>query len=954
MYQHYACSSVKKKTNDILLPLITSCLDHRNWDLKGVFFENVVGICNVAGPNAIEYILPSLILPEIYGDEEIVVEKTLNCLASLVDLGIFGKQKLLRICQTAAPLLLHPNTWIRFGVIALMVSTANKLGLADIHCFLIPILRPYLVRDIIEVTKLSLLESLRTPLSRRSFEKAVNISYVDVSAFTNEPDMFFVEQKDPNIIAIKRNEQGEIIRSAELTRIHIGKQRKEEMEVEKAKIMDVSFSLKIASLDLPSEDEDKLFLMKEYLKEASAAYRRRKVDVNTSQIMSGPPIKNPSPILYSLEVNKKELFETTDTNLLNERDSVGTTQSNKYLFDSLSEKNERGKRRIAQPTDSATTSVSATSRFYSSSISVIPSSPRSVNSPLLLPQSSPATFLLPPPTPNLGTLLLTRTPLTQTSFKEWNPKGILVAHLHEHKEAVNCLAVSNDSMFFVSGSDDGDVKIWDCQRLEKNIANRSRLTYSSQGGRIKSVCICENSHSVASASSNGSIHIFRVECGQKREKPSNLLEYSNLSTVKNLDKLEGSIIKIDHYETNTQSLIVYVTDKGRIHGWDLRAEREAWVMQNPLHFGLVTDMVIDPHRMWLAVGTNRGLLTQWDIRFQVPLQHWRIPGKFGEPVVYKLQTYVDEVTVLAASGVSAINVKNLTRAMSSSSSSFASSSPIIKENDKNMGDSKKTECHQDVVSPSHPSHPPPLLSSSTTNSNKSFNNDTQNLIEMREPSFEPPDITAFNLQNSKYMFFLRIQNSEKSSPLPPLKDQNDLMGDSLLSNLDLLQVSAMEEGLYLEQWSSDVRKKSSSPSSILPPLSSSSSSSSPLSSSSSVRALLCPPNSAAIISGGIDGRLRYWDMNKPQTSYIISGLQQNELKPKYKGYKHDDVLVVEEYPDFHSNRKSEIEMARTTSTVLGLSGTVHHCDTILDIKCLDFSQKMLVSCSRDGVIKVWK
>jgi hypothetical protein len=57
----------QEKTNDILLPLITSCLDDRNWDLKGVFFENVVGVCNVAGSNAIEFILPSLILPEIYG-----------------------------------------------------------------------------------------------------------------------------------------------------------------------------------------------------------------------------------------------------------------------------------------------------------------------------------------------------------------------------------------------------------------------------------------------------------------------------------------------------------------------------------------------------------------------------------------------------------------------------------------------------------------------------------------------------------------------------------------------------------------------------------------------------------------------------------------------------------------------------------------------------------------------
>jgi hypothetical protein len=34
--------------------------------------------------------------------------------------------------------------------------------------------------------------------------------------------------------------------------------------------------------------------------------------------------------------------------------------------------------------------------------------------------------------------------------------------------------------------------------------------------------------------------------------------------VKILDKLEGSITKIDHYGTEMQSLIVYVTDKGNI------------------------------------------------------------------------------------------------------------------------------------------------------------------------------------------------------------------------------------------------------------------------------------------------------------------------------------------------------------------------------------------------------
>lgn len=96
--------------------------------------------------------------------EEFVVEKALNCLASLCDLGIFRKSKLLEICKTTAPLLLHPNTWIRFGAVALMSSIGNKLSLADVHCFLIPCLRPFMVRDIVDVSKTGLLESLKPPV----------------------------------------------------------------------------------------------------------------------------------------------------------------------------------------------------------------------------------------------------------------------------------------------------------------------------------------------------------------------------------------------------------------------------------------------------------------------------------------------------------------------------------------------------------------------------------------------------------------------------------------------------------------------------------------------------------------------------------------------------------------------------------------------------------------------
>ena len=57
-----------------------------------------------------------------------------------------------------------------------------------------------------------------------------------------------------------------------------------------------------------------------------------------------------------------------------------------------------------------------------------------------------------------------------------------MAHLAEHRRAVNQLAVAGSGAFFVSASNDETVKVWDCRRLEKDVSFRSRLTYASQVG----------------------------------------------------------------------------------------------------------------------------------------------------------------------------------------------------------------------------------------------------------------------------------------------------------------------------------------------------------------------------------------------------------------------------------------------------------------------------------------
>lgn len=54
-------------------------------------------------------------------------------------------------------------------------------------------------------------------------------------------------------------------------------------------------------------------------------------------------------------------------------------------------------------------------------------------------------------------------------------------------------------------------QVWDVRRLERDVSFASRLTYAGQSGRITGVCPVLDGASVASASSSGSLHVWRVE-----------------------------------------------------------------------------------------------------------------------------------------------------------------------------------------------------------------------------------------------------------------------------------------------------------------------------------------------------------------------------------------------------------------------------------------------------------
>ncbi|KAJ3556361.1 hypothetical protein NP233_g11995 [Leucocoprinus birnbaumii] len=198
----------------------------------------------------------------------------------------------------------------------------------------------------------------------------------------------------------------------------------------------------------------------------------------------------------------------------------------------------------------------------------------------------------------------------------------LVANLTSHSEAITSLAVSPDHMFFVSGSDDKTVKIWDTARLERNVTSKPRHTYGQHHARIKCVCILEGTHCFASAADDGSVHIVRVHVTQSGALP----KYGKLQVVREyrVDSPGEYVTCMVHYNSDAASNLILATTHSNIVILDLRTMRIPQKMENPRQFGPITCMCIDRKRTWIIVGTSAGVLTLWDRRFGLMLKSWHV------------------------------------------------------------------------------------------------------------------------------------------------------------------------------------------------------------------------------------------------------------------------------------------------------------------------------------------
>ncbi|CAG8525259.1 17174_t:CDS:10, partial [Racocetra fulgida] len=165
----------RQKANDVLLSHMITYLNDRDWMLR-----SIIGVGTFVGRQSLEeYILPLMIqslsgkILHYYYAEEFVVEKVLNSLTSLAELGLFQKMKLWELIAIVSPLIIVIYLPI-LGTIAFIASAARLLPTTDVWCIAYPIIRPFLQADIAEVTELHILENVKEPIPRPVFDKAVS------------------------------------------------------------------------------------------------------------------------------------------------------------------------------------------------------------------------------------------------------------------------------------------------------------------------------------------------------------------------------------------------------------------------------------------------------------------------------------------------------------------------------------------------------------------------------------------------------------------------------------------------------------------------------------------------------------------------------------------------------------------------------------------------------------
>nr|XP_020662521.1 phosphoinositide 3-kinase regulatory subunit 4 [Pogona vitticeps] len=619
----------RQKANDVLLShMITFLNDKNDWHLRGAFFDSIVGVAAYVGWQS-SSILKPLLQQGLSDAEEFVIYKALNALTCMCQLGLLQKPHIYEFASDIAPFLCHPNLWIRYGAVGFITVVAQHLNIADVYCKLMPYLQPFITQPIIQIDKeIVLLSVLKEPVSRSIFD-----------------------------YALRSKDIGSLFRTLQLRQKKRNGTLPECPPPEDPAI--AQLLKKLLSQGMTEEEEDKLLALKDFMLKSNKA-KANIVDQSHLQDSTQKGVIDLAALgIPGRQVDLVKTKQESDDKRARKhvKQDSNVNEEWKSMFGSLEPSNvpQPINKGHSQATDQEAIQSGKPLRSESSAGIPVPlsSSPQAADGTVVQVRKPAIQVLTSIASPSTYQLRITscKTELQQLIQQKreqcnaeriakqmmenseweskppptgWHPKGLLVAHLHEHKAAVNRIRVSDEHSIFATCSNDGTVKIWNSQKMEgKTTTTRSILTYSRIGGRVMTLTFCQGSHYLAIASDNGAIQLLGIEASKLPKSPK-------IHPIQNrcLDqKDDGCVVDMHHFNSGAQSVLAYATVNGSLVGWDLRSSSNAWTLKHDLRLGLITSFAVDMHQCWLCIGTSSGTMACWDMRFQLPISSHSHPSR---------------------------------------------------------------------------------------------------------------------------------------------------------------------------------------------------------------------------------------------------------------------------------------------------------------------------------------
>ena len=989
------------KANDVVLSHLNTYLNDKDWILRCAFFQTIVGVATFVGGTSLEEFILPLMIQALTDPEEFVVEKVLSSFASMAEVGLFQRSKIWEMVDIVARFMMHPNIWIREAAAHFISASTRYLSVADIHCIISPLIQPYLKLPIIDFEETNLLDALQKPLSRPVLELAASwATQVQGGLFwkpiqqqrtfsfgSSEHTVPTTSSKDlrPNALSkVPKNDEdeqwlsrlrnlglgandefkllalreyiwrmapkrpkegtgaqhGHLYSIIKLKEISVTPQtiffesRKRRRSISRRyshgansssntrKSPSTTHTIADALLDASTTIDDPLAQRKK----SYANAKKDRLDGNSPPLpartktmldASNLPSSLSNPLrgshkskdnAHSVDAEPKRAsnlrFPTqgvdniqsdgtltpTDSlkpgsdhergkslrhkssaiNLLNRRDTsktvaeTSTTSANAFgrldgpfAREPSDDKRDSGLERGNEKQN--TTTQMGTGHTYAGND---PNVLKLLDSLAAERQSLKLTEFGPMVAPVSNRHIMKKAD-SQEVDRPWRPEGVLVATFGEHTGPINRVLPSPDHTFFLTGSDDGTVKIWDTLRLERNLAHRSRQTHRHCNGvKVKCLAFVENTYTFISGATDGSINVVRVDCTYVGDTT----KYGKLRLVREYQlPRDEYAVWLDHFQSDANSVLLIVTNTSRVIALDLRDMSVLYVLENPVHHGTPTCFCVDIKHGWLLLGTSHGVLDLWDLRFRLRVRTWGLSG--GKPI-YRIDVHPFKgrgrwVCVAGGTGQPDITIWDL----------------------------EKGECRE-------------VFRAGITRGS--------NIDSIR--AYEPWKVDDEKSEEMLSRFATATEPSLGNGTTNPDRGIRALA----------LGVDAPEDGRESKY--------------------------------------------GFFLTGGVDKKLRFWDVTRVEASMVISGLDAEEDQPKFTTSHPTTTLTLntERVPQrgpsapnaaTGSNSPAKKGLRPPRSTVISAQQQQllrSHLDTILDVAVLEHPVGMTVSVDRKGVIYVFQ